>query len=53
MDWFQIGKGVCQGSILSPFLFYLYAEYIVWNAKINEAKAGSKLPQEISKTSDM
>ena len=42
-DWFQIGKGVCQGCILSPYLFNLYAEYIMWNAGLNEAKAGIKI----------
>ena len=36
-DWFQIGKGVCQGCILSPCLFNLYAEYIMWNARLDEA----------------
>ena len=36
-DWFQIGKGVCQGYILSPCLFNLYAEYIMWNAVLDEA----------------
>ena len=40
MDWFQIGKGVHQGCILSPCLFYLYAEYIRQNARLNEAQAG-------------
>ena len=40
MDWFQIGKGVRQGCILSPCLFYLYAEYIRQNARLNEAQAG-------------
>ena len=39
-DWFQIGKGVHQGCILSPCLFNLYAEYIMWNARLNEAQAG-------------
>ena len=39
-DWFQIGKGVCQSFILSPCLFNLYAEYIIWNAKLDEAQAG-------------
>ena len=38
-DWFQIGKGVCQGCILSPWLFNLYAEYIKRNAGLEEAKA--------------
>ena len=39
-DWFQIGKGVCQGCILSPCLFNLYAEYIMRNAGLEEAQAG-------------
>ena len=52
-DWFQIGKGVCQGCILSPWLFNLYAEYIMRNAGLEEAQAGSRLPGEISITSDM
>ena len=39
-DWFQIGKGVCQGCILSPCLFNLYAEYIMRNARLDEAQAG-------------
>jgi len=38
-DWFQIGNGVCQGCILSPCLFNLYAEYIMQNARVNEEKA--------------
>ena len=42
-DWFQIGKGVCQGCILSPCLFNLYAEYIMQNAKLDEAQAGIKI----------
>ena len=41
-DWFQIGKGVCQGCILSPYLFNLYAEYIMRNAGLEEAQAGIK-----------
>ena len=41
-DWFQIGKGVCQGCILSPCLFNSYAEYIVRNAGLKEAQAGIK-----------
>ena len=41
-DWFQIGKGVCQGCILSPCLFNLYAEDIMQNAGLAEAKAGIK-----------
>ena len=42
-DWFQIGKGVCQGCILSPWLFNLYAEYIMWNAGLDEAQTGIKI----------
>ena len=42
-DWFQIGKGVCQGCILSPCLFNLYAEYIMRNAGLDEAQAGIKM----------
>ena len=42
-DWFQIGNGVCQGCILSPCLFNLYAEYIMKNAKLEEAQAGIKI----------
>ena len=42
MDWFQIGKGVCQGCILSPCLFNLYAESIMQNAGLDEAQAGIK-----------
>ena len=42
-DWFQIGKGVCQGCILSPCLFDLYAEYIMRNARLDEAQAGIKI----------
>ena len=41
-DWFQIGKGVCQGYILSPYLFNLYAEYIMGNVRLDEAQAGIK-----------
>ena len=41
-DWFQIGKGVCQGCILSPCLFNLYAEYIMRNAGLEEAQSGIK-----------
>ena len=43
MDWFQTGKGVYQGSILSPGLLNLYAEYIMWNARLDEAQAGIKI----------
>ena len=42
-DWFQIGKGVCQGCILSPCLFNLHAEYIIRNAGLEEAQAGIKI----------
>ena len=52
-DWFQIGKGVCQGCILSPCLFNLYAEYIMRNAGWKKHKLESKLLGEISITSVM
>ena len=61
-DWYQIGKGVCQGCPLSSCLFNLHAEYIMRNAGLEEAEAGIKiaggkkkirLPGEISVTSDM
>ena len=42
-DWFQIGKGVRQGCILSPCLFNFYAEYIMGNARLDEAQAGIKI----------
>ena len=42
-DWFQIGKGVCQGCILSPCLFNLYAEYITRNAGLEETQTGIKI----------
>ena len=41
-DWFQIGKGVCQGCILSHYLFNLYAEYIMRNTGLDEAETGIK-----------
>ena len=50
-DWLQ--KGVCQGCILSPCLFNFYAEYIMRNAGLEEAQLESRLPGEISITSDM
>ena len=46
MDWFQIGKEVHQGCILSPCSFNLYAEYIMWNAQLDEAQAGIKIAGE-------
>ena len=52
-DWFQIGKGVHQGCILSPCLFNLYAEYIMRNARLDEAQAGIKIAGEIWIASDM
>ena len=44
-DWFQIGKGVPEGCILSPCLFNLHAEYIMPNARLDEAQAGIKIAQ--------
>ena len=52
-DWFQIGKGVHQGCILSLCLFNLYPEYIMRNTGLEEAKARVRLPGEITVTSDM
>ena len=52
-DWFQIGKGVGQGCKFPPFLFNLYAEYIMRNAGLEEAELESRLPGKISITSDM
>ena len=43
IDWFQIGKGVCQGCIVSPCLFNIYAEYIIRNAGLDEAQARIKI----------
>ena len=45
-DWFQIGKGVCQGCTLSPCLFNLYAEYVLRNAGLDEAQAGIKISRK-------
>ena len=50
IDWFQMGEDVHQGCILSPCLFNLYAEYIMWNAQLDEAKLELRLPWEISVT---
>ena len=52
-DWFQIGKGVRQGCILTPCLFNLYTEYIMRNAGLEEAQAGIKIAGRNIKTSDM
>ena len=52
-DWFQIGKAVCQGCILPPCLFNLYAEHIMRNARMDGLQLESRLPGEISTTSDM
>ena len=51
MDWFQIGKGVHQGCILSPYSFNLYAEYIMRNSGLDETQAGIKAAGEISTNS--
>ena len=51
--WFQIGKGVCQGYILSPCLFNLNADYIMRNAGLNEAQTGIIVVRRNIKTSDM
>ena len=53
MDWFQIGKVLRQGCILSPCLFNFHTEYIMRNAGLDEAQLESRLPGEISITSDM
>ena len=47
-DWFQIGKGVCQGCILSPCLFNLYAEYVMRNAGLDEPQDGIKIARRNS-----
>ena len=48
MDWFKIGKGVCQGCILSPYLLNLYAEYIIQNSRLDESQAGTKIARRNS-----
>ena len=53
IDWFQIGKGVHEGCMLSPCLLNLYAEYIMTNARLDKAQQESRLLGEISETSDM
>ena len=53
MDWFQIGKGVHQGCILSPSLFKLYAEYTMRNARLDEAQAGIKIAKRNITNLDM
>ena len=52
-DWFQIGKGLHQGCILSPCLFNLYAEYVMQNTGLDEPKLESRLPGEVSINSYM
>ena len=43
MDWFKVGKGICQGYTLSPYLFNLHAEYIMRNAGLDEGQGGIKI----------
>ena len=52
-DYFKIGKGIPQGCTLSPCLLNFYEEYIMWNARLDEAQVGIKITGEISTTSDM
>ena len=52
-DWFQIGKGVRQGCILSPSLLNLYAEYIMQNARLDETQAGIKIARRITSNMQM
>ena len=53
IDWFQTGKGVHQGCILSPYLFNFYAECIIRNTGLDEAQAGIKIARRNVNTSDM
>ena len=53
IHWFQTGKGVCQGCILSPCLFKLYAEYLMQNARLDEAQTGIKITRRNVNTSVM
>jgi len=48
MDWFNIGKGVCQTCILPLYLFNFYAEYIMCNARLGDAQAGIKIARKIN-----
>ena len=52
-NWFQVGKGICQGCMLTPCLFNLYAEYIMQNVRWMKHQLESRLPGQISITSDM
>ena len=53
VNWFQIGKGIHQDCVLSPCLFNFYAKYIMQNAGLDELQSESRMPGEISITSDM
>ena len=53
MDWFKIGKGECQGCILSPSLFNFHVEYIMQNARLDEAQAGIKIARRNINNLDM
>ena len=48
MDWFNIGKGVCQTCTLPLYLFNFYAEYIMWNVRLGDAQAGIKIARKIN-----
>ena len=52
-DWFKTGEGICQGCILSPYLYNLYAKYIMQNARLDEAQDGIKIAGRNIVTSDM